>query len=126
MSHRAPSRGSCIDTRAAGDCERAAQVQRRRDALAPVSVDRKLELALAFDVETGCRLEHDVTVSFLHEERVLLRDSAEAVDGPAARARRADVSFGWRAGQAGAERRSHPKHGLEVERPRGRTRLRGA
>ena len=82
MIHRAPSRGSCIDARAAGDCERAAQVQRRLDALPPVSVDRKLELALASDFETNCRLEYAVTVSFLHEERVRLRDSAEAADRP--------------------------------------------
>src|SRR4051794_32436712 len=126
MSHSAPSRGSCIDARAARDCERAAQYQRRRDAFPPVSVERKLKLALADDVETGCRLEHAVTDSFLHEERVLLGDCAEAVDGPAAAARRADVSFGWRAGHAAAERRTHPKHGLEVERLRARTRLRGA
>jgi hypothetical protein len=59
-----------------------------------------LELALAGDRETDCRLEHAVTVSFLHEERVRLRDFAEAADGPAARARRAEVSVRWRAGRA--------------------------
>src|SRR3954464_6383319 len=123
MIYRAPSRGSCIDARAAGDCERAAQDQRRRDALPAVSVDRKLELALAGDLETNRRLEHAVTDSFLHEERVLLRDPADAADGPPAFARRADSGFRWRAGLAPAERRSHPKHGLEGERPRGRTRL---
>src|SRR6184192_137732 len=100
MSHRAPSRGSCIGARAAGDCERAAQVQRRRDALPPVSVDRKLELALAGDRETGCRLEHAVTVSFLHEERVLLGDFAEAADGPAARASRAGTGRASKSSQA--------------------------
>src|SRR4051812_24520619 len=103
MIHRAPSRGSCIDARAAGDCERAAQVQRRRDALPPVSVDRKLELALAGDLQTDCCLEHAVTRSFLHEKRVRLRDFAEAADGPAARARSADVSIRWRTGRARAE-----------------------
>ena len=45
-------------------------------------VDRKLELAFAGDLETSRRLEHAVTVSFLHEKRVRLRDSAEAADGP--------------------------------------------
>src|SRR3954466_11765133 len=104
MTDRAPSRGSCIDPRAPGDCERATQVQRRRDARPPVSVDRKLELALAGDLETNSRLEHVVTFSFLHEERVGLRDWAEAAEGPAARARRADVSVRWRAGRARAER----------------------
>src|SRR3954464_9892729 len=104
MIYRAPSRGSCIEARAAADCERAAQVQRRRDALPPVSVERKLELALAGDLETNCRLEHAVTVSFLHEERVRLRDPAEAADGPAARARRAEVSVRRRAGRARAGR----------------------
>src|SRR3954464_11888373 len=113
MIHRARSRGSCVDARAAGDHERAAQVQRRRDALPPVLIDGKLELALAGDLETNCRLEHAVTGAFLHEERVLLRDSAEAADGPAAVARRTDVSVRWRAGRARAEHRSHPERGLE-------------
>src|SRR5262245_53483976 len=126
MTHRASSRGSCIAARAAGDRERAAQVQRRRDALPPVLVDRKLELALAGDLETDCRLEHAVTDSFLHEERVRLRGFAEAADGPAARARRAEVSFRWRAGRARAGPRSHRKTGLEGERPHGRTRPRDA
>src|SRR5215213_5395978 len=115
MIHRAPSRGSCIDTRAAGDCEPAAQVQRRRDALPPVPFDRKLELALAGDRETNCRLEYAVTVSFFHEERVRLRDLAEAADGPAARARGAEVSVGWRAGRARAGRRSHRDGDVEAE-----------
>src|SRR4051794_30583022 len=108
MAHRARSRGSCIDARAAGDRERAAQVQRRRDAFAAVSVGRELELALAGNLETDCRLEHEVTVSFAHEERVRLRDLAETADGPAARARRAEVSLRWRAGRARAGPRSHP------------------
>src|SRR3954447_25025331 len=126
MTHRAPSRGSCIDARAAGDRESATQVQRRRDALPPVSVDCKFELALAGDLETNCRLEHVVTGSFLHKERVLLRDFAEAADGPSARASRADVSVRWRAWRARAERRPHRKHGLEGKRPDGRTCLRDA
>src|SRR5947199_6596727 len=126
MTHRAASRGACIDARAAADCERAAQVQRRRDALPPVSIDRKLELTLAGDLETNCRLEHAVTATFLHEERVLLRNLAESADGPAAGARGADISFRWRAGRARAGPRSHPKHGLGGERPHGRTRLRDA
>ncbi len=90
------------------------------------SVDRKLELALAGDLETNCRLEYAVTVSFLHEERVRLRDFAEAADGPAAGTRGAEISVRWRAGRARADRRSHRKHGLEGERPHGRTRLRDA
>src|SRR4051794_10640816 len=126
MSHRPPSGGSCIEARAAADRERAAQVQRRGDALPPVSIERKLELALAGDLETNCRLENAVTRSFLHEERVLLRDFAESADGPAAGARRAEISVRWRAGRARARPRSHPKHGLGGERPHGRTRLRDA
>src|SRR4051794_6659227 len=105
MAHRAPSRGSCIDPRAAGDRERAAQVQRRRDALPSVLVERKLQLALAGDLETDCRLEHVVTGAFLHEERVRLRDVAETADRPAAPARRADISVWWRAGRARDEPR---------------------
>src|SRR3954468_12210376 len=88
--------------------------------------DCKFELALAGHLETNCRLEHVVTSSFLHKERVLLRDFAEAADGPSARARRADISVRWRAGRARAERRPHRKHGLEGKRPHGRTCLRDA
>src|SRR5947208_2445377 len=122
MTHCAASRGSCVDARAAANCERAAQVQGRRDALPSVSIDRKLEIALAGDLETNCRLKHAVTVSFLHEERVLLRNLAESADGPAARPRRADISFRWRAGRARAGPRRHPEHGLGGERAPGRTR----
>ena len=82
----------------------------------PGTVRAKLGSPLSA-TQPNCRLEYAVTVSFLHEERVRLQDSAGAADGPPSSARGAEVSVPFRAGRARARCRGHRKPASKVSDP---------